>query len=127
MIISDIIFNLHMNFKVIHSIPGRMRIHVPVAKKIPAEWQFDNSYFEMAQIIPGIKKIDFSYVTCNALITYDPSLTDEKTIILNMKQVAAIANENKKTLKQFGPDQKDQASEYFGRVIKEHFKAIQKG
>lgn len=33
MIIEDIIFNFHVRIKVVHSIPGRMRIHIPIAKK----------------------------------------------------------------------------------------------
>lgn len=121
LLITDIIFNMHMNFKIIHSIPGRMRIHVPIAKKIPTEWEFNNSHLDIVKIIRGISKLEFNYVTSNALITYNPNITGDKKIIADLKQIASIANKYKKELMAFESDEKDQASKYFAQIVTENY------
>lgn len=114
-----------MNFKVVHSIPGRMRIHVPIVKKLPKEWHLEDSYFSVVHKIKGISKFEFSYVTCNALIQYDPAITNEKTIILNLKEVASITNKNKKVLSQFSHEEKEAAVACFQDIIDNEFKCIE--
>ncbi len=122
MIISDIIFNMHVKFKVVHSIPGRLRIHVPSAKKIPKSWQFDQEYFELFSCIPGLTKIEFNYVTHNALITYDNKLTNDQKIIANLKEITKLAHNNKEKLASFDVSQKEEAAKWFSSIVEEHLK-----
>ncbi|MCH4891061.1 hypothetical protein EZV73_26015 [Acidaminobacter sp. JC074] len=119
--LTDIIFNLHMHFKVVHSLPGRVRLHVPVAKKVPKEWRFGSEYFDYAKMIPGVVNFDFNYVTCNALIEYDAKLTNEKKVITDMKSIAYLANEHKNAFKDFESDDKDKIVTYFSGLVKSHF------
>lgn len=124
MVISDILFNMHVKFKIIHSIPGRLRIHVPSAKKIPEIWYFENKHFELFRCIPGILNIDFNYLTSNALIKYDPKRTNENDIILNIKQLTQLAHKYKNKLSSFDIDNKDDIHKFFSEIINSEFNSI---
>ncbi len=90
-----ILFNPWMEFllkyQVVHSLPGRLRLHVPIIKKIPPEWQVeDNVFFEFFQLIPGVKNVSFSYMTANVLMVYDESVINESQILLWIRRISEV-------------------------------------
>lgn len=117
MIIEDIIFNFHVRIKVVHSIPGRMRVHIPLAKKIPENLHLSERHFEVFKLITGVTMVSFSYMTCNAIVQYDATLTNEEKILSSLKHVAKFAQQHKEPLTQFAPEQKEEAFDYFVELI----------
>jgi len=68
--------------KVVHSIPGRLRLFVPNLSKIPEELKkYDYRVTELILSKKGIKSIEYSYVTNKILLYYDVKLTSEKEIL----------------------------------------------
>ena len=68
--------------KVVHSIPGRLRLFVPNLSKIPEELKkYDYRVTELILSKKGIKSIEYSYVTNKILLYYDAKLISEKQIL----------------------------------------------
>ena len=58
--------------KIVHETRGRVRINIPLLKKIPPEFRDDaGELLAMASLIPGIQNATVSFVTANALIHFD--------------------------------------------------------
>lgn len=116
--ILDVLLNFTLHLKVVHAIPGRIRLHIPIAKKVPKEWQVESISEEMVALIDGVKKVDFSYVTCNALIEYDSSITNEKQILRSIKDLAHIGLKHKKEFIEYKPEDRDLAIKKFINFVK---------
>ena len=68
--------------KVVHSIPGRLRLSVPNLSKIPEELKkYDYRVTELILSKKGIKSIEYSYVTNKILLYYNVKLISEKQIL----------------------------------------------
>ena len=68
--------------KVIHSIPGRLRLSVPNLSNIPENLK--KYEYKVTQLIlskKGIKSIEYSYKTNKILLYYDTNLISEKEIL----------------------------------------------
>ena len=61
---------------IIHALPGRMRAHVPA-------WSGHGPYQVEQHVrkVPGVKRVEASYLTRNVLIGFDPQTTDEATLL----------------------------------------------
>ncbi len=108
--------------QILDNIPGRLRIHIPAAKKIPKEWHLDAAYLSFVQRIPGIQQVEFSYTTATAVILYDPSQTSPETIIAVFNDILRIAAAHWQDLKHFKPHQKDEAVAYLSGILEAHLK-----
>ena len=61
-----------IKFKVVHSIPGRLRLKVNNASKIPQEAkEYDKYVVQGLKMLDGIKDLEFNYITGSVVITYD--------------------------------------------------------
>lgn len=68
--------------KVVHSIPGRLRLSVPNLSDIPEELKkYDYQVTELILSKKGIKSIEYSYITNKILLYYDIRLISEKQIL----------------------------------------------
>ncbi|SDY74651.1 HMA2 domain-containing protein [Tindallia californiensis] len=99
MLIDSILFNILLRFRVVHSIPGRLRIHIPKASKIPAEWKPAEADLDFFRQINGIHDVSFSYVTGNALIHYDPSIITEEEILSTFKGISKLLIQHRQEIK----------------------------
>ena len=80
-----LIFN---QIKVVHSIPGRLRLFVPNLSKVPEELKkYDNEVKKLILSKKGIKSVEYSYITNKILLYYDPNLISEKEILEWMNKV----------------------------------------
>ena len=71
-----------IKFKVVHSIPGRIRVKINNASKIPKEaTMYDKYVIEGIKILDGIDNIEFNYITGSVIITYNPDKLNEKIVI----------------------------------------------
>ena len=74
--------------KVVHSIPGRLRLFVPNLSKVPEELKkYDNEVKKLILLKKGIKSVEYSYITNKILLYYDPNLISEKEILEWMNKV----------------------------------------
>ena len=74
--------------KVVHSIPGRLRLFVPNLSKVPEELKkYDNEVKKLILSKKGIKSVEYSYITNKILLYYDPNLISEKKILEWMNKV----------------------------------------
>lgn len=74
--------------KVVHSIPGRLRLFVPNLSKVPEELKkYDNEVKKLTLSKKGIKSVEYSYITNKILLYYDPNLISEKEILEWMNKV----------------------------------------
>ena len=68
--------------RVVHSIPGRLRLFVPNLSKVPEELKkYDNEVKKLILSKKGIKSVEYSYITNKILLYYDPNLISEKEIL----------------------------------------------
>ena len=74
--------------KVVHSIPGRLRLFVPNLSKVPEELKkYDNEVKKLILSKKGIKSVEYSYITNKILLYYDPNFISEKEILEWMNKV----------------------------------------
>ena len=74
--------------KVVHSIPGRLRLFVPNLSNVPEELKkYDNEVKKLILSKKGIKSVEYSYITNKILLYYDPNLISEKEILEWMNKV----------------------------------------
>ena len=80
-----LIFN---QIKVVHSIPGRLRLFVPNLSNVPEELKkYDDEVKKFVLSKKGIKSVEYSYITNKILLYYDPNLISEKEILEWMNKV----------------------------------------
>ena len=65
---------------VIHSLPGRIRLHAPAIAHIPAEWSIADLEAIAARSIAGIRRVKASRHTATLLIEYDASLAEDEVV-----------------------------------------------
>jgi calcium-translocating P-type ATPase len=72
--------------RIIHSLPGRMRVHVP-------GWAADQRFALEIRLrhLPGVKRVRANAPTGNVLVTYDPQVTDERQVLAAL-QPSALNN-----------------------------------
>lgn len=74
--------------KVVHSIPGRLRLFVPNLSKVPEELKkYDGEVKKLILSKKGLKSVEYSYITNKILLYYDPNLISEKEILEWMNKV----------------------------------------
>ncbi|WP_427171240.1 cation transporter [Fusobacterium nucleatum] len=89
-----LIFN---KVKVVHSIPGRIRLLIPSLDKFPEQMKKHEHYItSIIKLKNGIKSIDYSYLTSKVLIEYDKEKLKEHDIVdwLNKIWKIIVDNEN---------------------------------
>jgi len=83
---------LQMRPRVIHRIPGRLRIHVPALKKVQPEYNdIVDSIFTKSHLPDGIEQTKINFITGNILVKYDLNEISEKNSlnwIFDIKKIA---------------------------------------
>ena len=107
-------------FKVVHSIPGRIRLKINNAPKIPKEaTMYDKYVIEGIKILDGIDNIEFNYITGSVIITYNPDKLNEKIVINWINHVLNIVLENINFIQEFGEDNIDYVVNTLQNKLKE--------
>ena len=107
-------------FKVVHSIPGRIRLKINNASKIPKEAaMYDKYVIEGIKILDGIDNIEFNYMTGSVLITYNPNKLSEEIVIKWINHVLNIFLENINFIHEFGEDNIDYVVSTLEKKLKE--------
>ena len=68
--------------RVVHSIPGRLRLFVPNLSKVPEELKkYDGEVKKLILSKKGLKSVEYSYITNKILLYYNSNLISEKEIL----------------------------------------------
>ncbi len=95
--IIEFIFKQSFRINILHTLPGRLRVHIPLLKSIIEE--FSPTYETIEELLfsaPGIQKVTPNYISGNILITYNPEEIDEESIIHSLKVIWKTMVSNRK-------------------------------
>lgn len=114
-----------IKFKVAHSIPGRLRLKVSNASKIPQEAkQYDKYVVQGLKMLEGIKDVEFNYVTGSVVINYDTKKTYEEKIVKWINKVIEIVLEDLKMIEENGQDNLEFVIDTLEQKLNEAIKTI---
>lgn len=100
--------------KVIHSIPGRLRLSTPGLNHIPHEFRsFEPKVTELIKMANGIEDVSYSYITNKVLLKYNPKLLSEEKILSWMNIIW------KEVLKREDAFSEEEAEENFSLIYEE--------
>jgi hypothetical protein len=73
--------NILRQYRIIHSLPGRMRIHIPLLEKLPSPWhEYAEPVAGVVKIKRGIQDVTIQPISGRVLIIYKPELIGEQQI-----------------------------------------------
>ena len=77
-------------YRIVHRLPGRIRIHIPVLEKLPEDWWiFLKPSTELIRMRKGINSAGIQPITGSLLIDYDPKEMDEAGILKWLETLVA--------------------------------------
>ncbi|SHE90447.1 HMA2 domain-containing protein [Clostridium fallax] len=89
--------------KVIHKIPGRIRLKVPTSVNIPEEFRhYDKFVVKGIKILDGIEDVTFNYVIGTILVNYDTNKVYEEKVLKWINTVIDVVIKNLKLIQQYG-------------------------
>ena len=114
-----------IKFKVVHSIPGRLRLKVNNASKIPQEAkEYDKYVVQGLKMLDGIKDVEFNYITGSVVITYDTKKTYEEKIVKWINKVIDIVLGDFKLIEENGQDNLEFVIDTLEQKLNEAIKTI---
>ena len=114
-----------IKFKVVHSIPGRLRLKVNNAAKIPQEAkEYDKYVVQGLKMLDGIKDVEFNYITGSVVITYDTKKTYEEKIVKWINKVIDIVLGDFKLIEENGQDNLEFVIDTLEQKLNEAIKTI---
>ena len=77
--------------RVVHSIPGRLRLQVPLLKKVDKEaHDYIQVLCSLLTVPEGIEKVSMSRITGTVLLHYDSVLVSEREILSFMSSLSRV-------------------------------------
>lgn len=87
-----LIFN---KVKVVHSIPGRIRLFIPSLDQFPEQMKkYENYITAIIKLKAGINNIEYSYTTSKILVEYDKTKLKEEDIVNWLNKIWKIIVDN---------------------------------
>ena len=91
--------------RIVHNLPGRMRIHFPALEKLSSRWhRYSEPVAELVEMKRGIRSTNIQPATGNVLITYDADALGEKDIFQWLESIVNISFRNIRTITSFSED-----------------------
>ncbi len=88
-------FNFSAVPRVVHRLPGRMRIHFPALERLSSRWHhYSAPIAELVKIKQGIQNTNIQPATGNVLITYDADMLGENDILKWLESIVKISLNN---------------------------------
>lgn len=80
--------------RVVHQLPGRLRLHIPVLERLSPDWlRYQSDLIEIIKRRPGFRAIDFSIVSGRVLVCYDPDQITPDQVLQWFRRVALMCCE----------------------------------
>jgi len=110
--------SIHLRPRILHRLPGRLRIHIPILRQISEQFQkFVHLMLKDFTLPEGIHSVKINFITGNILVEYDLNHTGEKEILFWLRELTKIAEEVWSRFSRVNNGNKDQISknliEYF--------------
>ena len=88
-------FYLPIAPRVVHNLPGRVRIHFPALERLSSRWhRYSAPVAELVKIKQGIQNTNIQPTTGSVLITYDADMLGQKDVFSWLESIAAIVKNN---------------------------------
>ncbi|GAA0781566.1 HMA2 domain-containing protein [Hathewaya limosa] len=111
--------------KVVHSIPGRLRLKVPTSVKVPEEFrEYDKFVIEGVKNLDGITNISFNYIIGTILVNYDTEKVYEEKVLRWINKVVEITVDNLKFIQQYGETNLEYVINTLNQKLKEEVKKL---
>jgi hypothetical protein len=90
-LIRDIALRNALRPRVAHSLPGRVRLHIPALRRIPADWtQAQSLLTRLFRVPDGVRSVELELRTGSALIEYDGGVTSEADVLAYLGGVMSL-------------------------------------
>jgi hypothetical protein len=88
----DLALRYALRIRVVHRLPGRLRLHVEALRSVPeASRHLADEVARLLALPEGVESVDVSFVTGNLLVRYDVSHITEQEILDYYRGVLALA------------------------------------
>ncbi|PHH98233.1 hypothetical protein CA840_10570 [Fusobacterium polymorphum] len=105
--------------KVVHSIPGRIRLLIPSLDKFPEQMKKHEHYITaIIKLKNGIKSVEYSYLTSKVLIEYDKMKLKEQDIVDWLNKIWKIIVDNEDVYQGMSVDDVDKNVKRFFEMLK---------
>ena len=105
--------------KVVHSIPGRIRLLSPSLDKFPEQMKKHEHYITtIIKLKNGIKSVEFSYLTSKILIEYDKMKLKEQDIVDWLNKIWKIIVDNEDVYQGMSVDDVEKNVKRFFEMLK---------
>ena len=91
--------------RVVHSLPGRARIHVPALQKLPPGSDVSQGAIDkLSLLFPGVVSVSASSISGNILVAYLPAQITERHILNGLQNFGRALLRYRQKLTQLKPD-----------------------
>lgn len=92
--------------RVMHSLPGRLRVHIPILKNVPHQWRaIANSLPQFLKLIPGVDSVSCNLVSGNVLVRFDQRLLDEHQLCAYLQRGGELLLQQRSKLQRVTPQE----------------------
>ena len=104
--------------KVVHRLPGRLRVHVPFLQKLPSGHQERADRIAALLSVPDeIESASANLMTGNALIRFDAAKITENELLEYLRGMFEIFIRNRESFEGIAPDDDDRVFERLKSII----------
>jgi hypothetical protein len=98
--------------KVVHRLPGRLRLHLPILSRIEGATSLNQEDFcRFIANACGIRSVALSGHTGNVLVTYDPDRVSESQILSALRRLSLAAARVVPRLLMLSPERREKVGE----------------
>lgn len=105
--------------KVVHSIPGRIRLFIPSLDQFPEQMKkYENYITAIIKLKSGINNIEYSYTTSKILVEYDKTKLKEEDIVNWLNKIWKIIVDNEDVYYGMSMDEVEKNVKKFYEMLK---------
>ena len=105
--------------KVVHSIPGRIRLFIPSLDQFPEQMKkYENYITAIIKLKAGINNIEYSYTTSKILVGYDKTKLKEEDIVNWLNKIWKIIVDNEDVYHGMSMDEVEKNVKKFYEMLK---------
>ena len=123
MAIKNYLIKALIKFKVEYSLPGRLKLKVTNASKIPETARlYDQYVIQGIKILDGVDNVDFNYSTGHVLVKYDTDKLCEDKIVKWINKIIEVGLDNKEFIQENGEDNLDYVVDTLEKKLQDEVK-----
>ena len=120
-LLEDIAIWSQLRPKVVHSLPGRLRLRIGLLKKLPDDWLNVAEVLQHAISAPdGIDRVDFDPRTGSLLVRYDSDTYNESDVLGYLHSLLELVRRNRDRLRGISNGRAVQVANRLEAWIQEH-------